>query len=865
MKTRLLLIAFVALPLSAARLPQTVIPSHYAISIEPNFADDTFRGEETIDVDVKQPVTSIVLHALQLHIDSASVAGMTATPGDGPDEEMIALALPKPLAAGPASIRIAFDGKLVRQLRGLYLGRTKDRKYALSQFEATDARRAFPCFDEPAMKATFDITLVAHGDETAISNGAMVSETKLDGGRRAVRFATTPRLSTYLVALLVGDFKCIDGGVDGIPIRVCAPPGKEQLGRFALKAAEESVGFYDRYYDIKYPFGKLDLIGVPDFEAGAMENAGAVTFRESSLLVDERTGSAAAKRRVAGTVAHEIAHMWFGDLVTMKWWNDIWLNEGFATFMSDKPLEKWQPSWHLEESAVRGSRNSISLDSQRSTRAIRTNAETSSAINELFDGIAYGKTAAVLRMIEHWLGEETFRDGIRAYLRKYSWSNAAAEDLWSTLAATSKQPVDEVMATFVVQPGAPIVHASETCVNGERRVTLTQERMLLRGDTSLSKWSIPLCERTLGPASDERCGIVSTKEATLTRGPCGGAPLLLNATGSGYFVVDYSAEELAALRANLGLLTAREEIALHGDEWLLVRYLRRDVGDYLTLAEALPRPAPLEIVESVASNLQYIDERLVTPAERPRWQAAVKELMRGHAPASWQAAGEESDDARARRASVIWTLGYIGGDPAVVKEARAVAENAMKHPDSVDGAVASRALTIAAASGNPALYDQILTASEESTTPELRTRYMGELAAFRDPKLVARAIDYTFGNRIRSQDMPGMISRLLGNPAAREATWTAVKQHWPSIAEKVPTSLHTILGNLGSFCDKASRDDVAAFFAKNPPGEGERALRRSLESIDTCIAFRTTQEPALASWLDRFRAAATKSSAAAAP
>src|ERR1043165_1955044 len=524
MKTRLLLIAFVALPLSAARLPQTVIPSHYAISIEPNFANDTFRGEETIDVDVKQPVTSIVLHAVQLHIDSASVAGMTATPGDGPGEEMIALALPKPLAAGPASIRmafdgtpvrprpragggggrlalalpkplaagppwirIAFDGKLVRQLRGLYLGRFKDRKYALSQFEATDARRAFPCFDEPAMKATFDITLVAHGDETAISNGAVVSETKLDGGRRAVRFATTPRLSTYLVALLVGDFKCIDGGVDGIPIRVCAPPGKEQLGHFALKAAEESVGFYDRYYDIKYPFGKLDLIGVPDFEAGAMENAGAVTFRETSLLVDERTGSAVSKRRVAETVAHEIAHMWFGDLVTMKWWNDIWLNEGFATFMSDKPIEKWQPSWHLEEGAVRNSRNSIGLDSQRSTRPIRTNAETSSAINELFDGIAYGKTAAVLRMIEHWLGEETFRDGIRAYLRKYSWSNAAAEDLWSTLAATSKQPVDEVMATFVVQPGAPIVHASETWVNGERRVTLTQERMLLRGDKALSE------------------------------------------------------------------------------------------------------------------------------------------------------------------------------------------------------------------------------------------------------------------------------------------------------------------------------------------------------------------------------------------
>jgi aminopeptidase N len=865
MKKRLLLLFFAALPLSAARLPQSVVPSHYAISIEPNFANDTFSGEETIDVDVKEPVSTIAIHAVQLHIASASVRGMKATEGASPGEEMIALVLPLPLAPGPASIHIAFDGKLTRQLRGLYLGRWKERKYALSQFEATDARRAFPCFDEPAMKATFDITLIAHGSETAISNGAIVSETKLSGGRRAIRFATTQRMSTYLVAMLVGEFRCIAGGVDGIPINVCAPPGKEELGRYGLRAAEASVGFYDQYYGIKYPFGKLDLIAVPDFEAGAMENAGAVTFRDTALLVDERTGSAAAKRRVAETIAHEIAHMWFGDLVTMKWWNDIWLNEGFATFMSDKPLEQWQPSWHLEQSAVNGGRNAISLDSQRSTRAIRTNAETSSAINELFDGIAYGKTAAVLRMIEQWLGEETFRDGIRAYLRKYSWSNAAAEDLWSTLAETSKKPVDEVMRTFVVQPGAPLVHASETCVGGERHVSLSQERMLRRGESSAETWSIPMCERTLGTASDERCGIVAQKEATLVRGPCGGPPLLLNATGSGYFVVDYSAEERAAIRANVARLTPREEIAMHGDEWLLVRYLRRDVGDYLTFAEALPRPAPREVVESIAANLQIIGERLVSDAERPRWQAAVRELMRDQAPASWRVMEKESDEARAQRAAVLWTLGYVGGDTEVMKEARAVAETAIRHPESVDGALAERALTIASASGSSALFDQLLTASEETAAPELRTRYLGQLAAFRDPKLIARAIDYVFGSRIRSQDIPWMISRLIANPAARGAMWTAVKEHWPTIAQKVPTSLHNILGGLGSFCDKGARDDIAAFFAKNPPGEGERALRRSLEAIDTCVAFRAAQEPALAAWLARFRAAATKSSAAATP
>jgi aminopeptidase N/puromycin-sensitive aminopeptidase len=858
-KKPLLLLLFAALPLSAARLPQSVIPSHYTIAIEPDLAKETFSGEETIDVEVKEPVTSIALHAVQLRIGKASVSGMTATEGPSPGEEMIALNLPKPLPAGPATIRIAFSGKLTRQLRGLYLGMWKGKKYALTQFEATDARRAFPCFDEPAMKATFDITLSAAGSETAISNAPIVSETKLSGGRRAVKFATTPRMSTYLVAMLVGEFRCISGGVDGIPIRVCAPPGKEQLGAYALRAAETVVHFYNGYYGIKYPFGKLDLIAVPDFEAGAMENAGAVTFRDTALLVDERTGSVGAKRGVAETVAHEIAHMWFGDLVTMQWWNDIWLNEGFATFMSDKPLEPWQPSWHLEHAAARNSRGSIALDSQRSTRPIRTNAETSAAINELFDGIAYGKTAAVLRMLEHWLGEATFRDGIRTYLRKYSWSNATAEDLWSTLAAASGKPVDEVMRTFVVQAGAPLVHASETCADGQRRVTLSQERMLLRGEASAETWSIPMCERTLGVSADERCGIVATKEATLLRGPCNGAPLLLNATGSGYFVVDYSAEERAAIRANLAKLTPEEEIALHGDEWLLVRYLRRDAGDYLALAEALPRPAPLEVVESMAASLQFLDERVVTDAERPRWQAAVRELMRGQAPPSWRAASNESDEARAQRAVVLGTLGVIGGDPEVIKEARGVAQTAIRHPESVDGALAVRALTIASASGNPALFDELLTASEQSASPELRNRYLAQLAYFRDPKLVARAVDYVFGNSIRSQDIPWMTSRLLSNPAARGATWAAVKQHWPMLTEKVPTSLHTILGALGGFCDRSARDDVAAFFAKNPPGEGERALRRSIEAIDTCIAFRAAQEPALARWL------ATKSSTAAMP
>src|SRR6266508_3391566 len=323
----------VSIPASAARLPANVIPVHYAITITPDLAKETFSGEETIDLTVKEPVSSITLNAIgfSYHDVSVTSAGKTTTAnvGENPANEMITLTLAEPIAAGTASIHIGFDAPINKRLRGFYLSRTPARKYAVTQFEATDARRAFPSFDEPAMKATFDIALVVDKGDTAISNAPIASDSPEGDTKHRIQFATTPRMSTYLVAMLVGDFQCIDGGVDGTPIRVCSTPGRQQMGAWALESAQQVIHFYNNYYSIKYPFQKLDLISIPDFEAGAMENAGAITFRETALLIDPRA-SLGQRKGVASTVAHEIAHQWFGDLVTMKWWDDIWLNEGFA-------------------------------------------------------------------------------------------------------------------------------------------------------------------------------------------------------------------------------------------------------------------------------------------------------------------------------------------------------------------------------------------------------------------------------------------------------------------------------------------------------------------------------------------------------
>jgi aminopeptidase N/puromycin-sensitive aminopeptidase len=847
MKKRFVILLIAAAPAFAARLPQTVIPNHYVLTIAPNLVDETFHGEETIAVDVRQAVSSVTMHAVGLSISGARLNGVEAAVSANPGDETVTFTLTDPLRTGPGTIALSFDGTISKQLRGLYLSKTTARKYAVTQFESTDARRAFPCFDEPAMKATFDISLTVDSGDTAISNGKIISDTPAGAGKHTLRFETTPRLSTYLVAMLVGDFDCIEGGADGIPIRVCGPPGRAaQYGHFALSAAEQAIRFYDQYYGIKYPFGKLDMIAIPDFEAGAMENAGAITYRETAIFYDPKTSSYERQKGIAGTVAHEIAHQWFGDLVTMKWWDDIWLNEGFATFMTAKPLAAWKPEWKQSLTETASTMGSLALDAQRSTRPIRTAAETPQEINQLFDGIAYGKTAAVLRMLEHWMGEETFRDAIRAYLKKYSWSNATAEDFWNTMTAASKRPVDSVMKSFVDQPGAPLLHIDAKCVGGKSSARVSQERFSRSGAQQPltpdglkpvpATWNVPICGKGIG------CTVVSEPSGNVSSGPCSGAPMFLNANGRGYYVSDYSADDRPALRASIPKLNDAERIALEGNEWLLVASLRRHAGDYLELLEAMPRPASRQLTEAITAHIKALDERLVTDKARDAWRREVRDLMRGYAPLSWEAPAGETAEQRSTRAEVLWTAGYIGRDPEVIAGARSVADRYLRDPSSVDPSIATKALEIAATNGDQELYSRVRERLTSAPTAEMRDRFAAVLVQFRDPKLIAQTIDYTYSDAVRTQDLPRLIARLFTIPEAREAAWIALTERWPQISRSIPTALHTVTAGLSSFCEPESRQAIEAYFAKTPPAEGLRNLRRSLESINTCIAFRQAQQ-----------------------
>lgn len=865
-------------PADAQRLPSTVSPLHYDLTFDIDLAAARFSGDETIRVTLAEEATQILLNAVDLTFDDVSISsqGRTQRASVSQRPQMALLSLREPIAPGPAEIHIRYRGTLNNALRGLYLSQANGRRYAVTQLESTDARRAFPSFDEPAFKATFAVTAIIDAGDTAISNGRVISDTPGPGStRHTVKFSTSPKMSSYLVALAVGDFACLEGLAERIPVRICATKDKVHLGRFALEAAQAVLAFYNRYYDIKYPFEKLDVLAVPDFSAGAMENTGAIFYRETNLLADEQTASLATRKNIALVLAHELAHQWFGNLVTMAWWDDLWLNEGFASWMANRPVASWKPEWNLDVDEALQTQTALELDSLGSTRPIRTQVETPGEIDGSFDVIAYEKGSAVLRMIEGYLGPEAFRVGINAYLAKFAYGNATSEDFWKTLAATSGKPVDAILAGFVNQPGAPVLRVDYTCVSSGPSSgsawAFTQQRFIGGSVSPLNGvWTVPVCVKDpggrRGADPNVACtvvqpgtsgGMVSVAGSPPRPSECTAPWVFVNAGATGYYRSEYSTALLTALAPDVQrALTAPERLSLLGDVWALVRTGRQTVGDFLTLASGFSHDQSSVVIGQLAGRLGVIRTYLTTPETKAPLEAYIRRVFE---PLATELGPNtipgEPAERTSLRAYVTAMLGDAGGDPATIKYARDSVRNALAGRAPLDPTSAAAYINLAAKHGDRALFEAYLDKVGTSVSPEERYRYLHALSQFPDPALVQRGLALTLTPEFRSQDVPQYLNRFLANPATNAAAWTFVKANWDALSSKALNFLGDvqIANGLGSFCDARTRDDINAFFLAHPLPSGMRALSQSVDRINTCIALRDAQTGELTKWLNQPR------------
>jgi puromycin-sensitive aminopeptidase len=840
------------------RLPAHVRPTAYEASLSLDLAARAFSGELRIQLALSAPAGEIVLHATDLAVSSAELrAGGRAQRASAiraaPESETVVLAFDEPAPGGPGELRLTWSGRFSPGLRGLY---DAGGGIAATQFEAADARRVFPCFDEPGFKATWSLTVEAPAGVAVLSNGTVEREETL-AGRRRLRFSETPPLPTYLVALVAGRLEAHPPvTVRRIPVRTWAQPEKLALTGFGQDVAVEVLPRLEDYFGVPYAFGKLDQAGLPEFEAGAMENAGLVTYREVALLLDPATASLAQKKRVAEVVTHELAHQWFGNWVTMTWWDDLWLNEAFATWMAYKVVDAWLPAWRVWLDFDQGKAAAQQLDALRSTHPIRAEVRNVAEAGEAFDLITYEKGGAVLRMIEGYLGEGRFRDGIRLYMRRHARGNAIADDLWGALAEASREPVVELANGWIGQPGFPLVSVARL----GRTLRLEQRRFWSDPASAPAgeavTWPVPLVLRY---GDGERV----TEQRVLLREASAEVPLVgegdpdfvcANAGATGFYRVAYDATGLAALARHLPRLAPAERIALLSDEWALVRAGAREIGPFLDLVASFGAEQDHAVLDELVARLGGIEHRLVSDRDRPALAALVATLFGPRlAETGWDAAPGEPDERRLRRAAAVRALGLVARAEGVARDATArldrwiAGDRGALEPNLHDAAV-----SMAARAGDAARFDQLRGLFEGETDPAFRRRWLLALAAFEDPALAARAIALAFGDEVPLQDSASFVAALLANRSAREPFWARLRSDWDTLHARVkgaPMLLRRVVEAMGSLVERRHLEEAEAFLAAHPLEEARQATAQTLERLRQDVALRERTQGGIGAWL----------------
>ena len=848
------------------RLPRTAVPSRYDIRLEPDLTTLTFNGTETVALDISERVSDVTLNAIELTIETASLENdrgetIRATPSMDEATERCRLTLASPAAPGRWRLRLAFRGTLNDKLRGFYRSVYKDpsgvsRTMAATQFEATDARRAFPCWDEPSFKAVFAVTLAIDPALTAVSNTAIVSESREDG-RKIVRFADSIKMSTYLVAFVVGELEATDAVmVRRTPLRVWCVPGKKHLARFGQEIGAASLAFFEDYYGLPYPGDKLDLLAIPDFAAGAMENLGAITFRETALLVDESAASHAELERVADVVAHENAHMWFGDLVTLSWWNGIWLNEAFATFMEMLAVDAWKPEWQRWATFGVSRAAALTLDGLHSTRPIEFPVTSPRDADAMFDVLTYEKGASVLRMLEQYLGAEVFRTGVRDYLETHKLANADTGDLWAALGRAAHQPIPAVMDGWIFRPGYPVVTVSRDAgghlVLTQQRFNYLRQPLPPRAPEADQPWQVPVKLRVhgRGGSAEERV-LLDDREARLRLGEAADA-VVANAGGHGFYRVRYTPDLLEALLQRLDMLASIERFNLVNDAWAMAVAGLMPLTAYLELTARFRNERDKNVWSVLIGSLYSIN-RLLEPADRPRFEALVRDRVApAFAALGWTSRPGEDELTRQLRGDLARALGVLGNDRAVQARSAEIYAVSLRDPGAVDPNLLPAVIAIMAHAGDAQRYEEFLKAFRTARTPQDEQRYLYALAAFRDPALLRQTLERAINGEIRTQDAPFVVRSMLMGVYARELAWEFVKRHWDTMDRLYPKhGMRRLAEGVTGLVTRELEADVQAFFALKKPQFGGRVLDQYLEQLHVGVELRERERSALSAYLSK--------------
>jgi len=867
-------------PSGSHRLPTDVRPERVALDLEVDPAKGrSFRGEVAIELELARPKRFVRLHAVDLRVSRARITGSRGEQVGHvvarPDAEMLEVAFGELVPRGRATLHLRFHGTLRRDLCGLYGARADGREYAFTQLEATDARKFFPCFDEPAMKSRFRLSVTTALANAALSNAPVERVERLGAGRKTVHFAETPPLSTYLVALAVGPLEASEPVHCGeTEIRVWHTPGKGALTGFAREAARECLERLEHWFDLPYPYEKLDLVAVPDFEFGAMENAGAVFFRETLLLLDPAKATLREKKRAAEVICHELAHMWYGDLVTMAWWDDLWLNESFATWMAFTIVDAWKPEWKMWHDFQHGRAAAMELDALRNTHPIYCEVKTPAEAAENFDLITYEKGAAVVRMLERYLGAEPFREGVRAYVRRHREKNAVAADLWRALSEASGIKVGPVARAWIEQGGYPVVELRRASRRrGRPALLLRQDRFTERpGRPARSRrpgptWPVPFVGRVLpaggGPPRDVRHLLTGATARVELPEDAETAAVYGNADEGGFFRPLHGEEELPALLRALPALSSLERMGLVDHQWALVRAGRADCGAFLDLVRAFAEEADPDVLGALRRPLAFLADSLA-PEAAPGCEEPLRAFVREVFGPAFEAAGfgpapDEGEDERLRRAALLSLVAGVGAAPELRAEASRRGRRYLDDRASLDPNLADTVVSLAAREGDARLFERFEREVERAHTPQEKRRFLLALGDFRTREEVERALALSLTEKVPTQDVVFLLVRLFANPAARERTWSFVKRRWPRLSRRIPSlGASRLIEATPALLRAHYRDEVRAFFREHPVPSGERALRQAVERFDWYRDFRALAAPALARRLEPAPARARK-------